>query len=192
MMICRILEIRLLFQILRRTDGVAALLSRALPLYEFTKQPNGDKLKGGHHQQHAEKQKRPVADRSESRQPQYAQIGQDTGAGQTEYQTGTTEDVQRSCRKAGVQHDTEKIQSAFQQAADSIFRFTELTGVMGDRNFANAVAAPVQQNRNEPMQFTVKRQPFKRFGPIGLVTAVEIVQLHPAEATDNSVEDSRG
>ena len=186
----RLRRLRPPLEIERRLDRVRVVGLRALTLNELAEQPDRDELEGCHHKQHAEHEQRTVADRAEAEEPENAQIGEDRGSGQTEKGAGCAEHMQRASGKARIQHDAEEIEAALQQAVEAILRSAELPCVVVDRDLADPVAAPVQQNRNEAVKLAVERQALKRFGPVCLEAAIEIVEPDPAQPADHCIEDS--
>ena len=184
--------LKLVFEVQGRLDRVGMIGPRALALDEFAKEPDRDELEGGHDQEHSEHQKRPVADRAESEDPENAKIGEDGSPGEAEDRSGGAEDMQRPCRETRVEHDAEEVEGPLEETVEAVFRTAELPRMMVDGDFADPVAAPVKQDRNEPVKFAIEREAFESFRAVGLEAAVEIVELDAAQAADHQIEDPRG
>lgn len=63
--------------------------------------------------------------------------------------------MQRPCREARIQHHTEKVERALEEAPHTIFGLAELSSTMIDGYFTHAKAVPMEQDRDESMQLAI-------------------------------------
>src|SRR5438270_757893 len=94
--------------------------------------------------------------------------------------------------EAGEKLDGQEIEKALDEPPHAVFRSTEFSRPMSDRQFAHAETAGRRQDRDETVQLAVEPHLGEHLAAIAFEPAVMVVQIDSSEPAHEPVEDTRG
>jgi hypothetical protein len=155
----------------------------------LAQQPEGEELHTDDDQEHAEREQGALADRVAGRL-EHGQVDQDRRPDDAEEEPEPAEEMERPMPVAAHERHGQQVEEPAKVALDSISRASVSAGAMVDGQLGDAEAAVVRQNRDEAVQLAVQRHPSHDLGPVGLETAVHVVQAQAGHAACDGVEDA--
>ena len=91
------------------------------------------------------------------------------------------EKVERTSKIFQQEADGDQVKEYPEGTRDSVVRNSTLAINVTYRHFTDGSAVPRRQGRNEPVQFTVKRNLLENFATIGFERGAEVVNVHIAQ-----------
>src|SRR5690606_6415169 len=153
-------------------------------------EPEDNELRADDHEQHAQRQKRPVAD-GVAQEPERGQVGVDAETDQQRDQAEPAEEVERAAPVLRQEQNRKQVEEATEEAGGSELGAAELSRAMPHLYLAHPESPEVGQHRDIAVQLTVEVDLVQDLGAVGLQAAVEVVELDPGHGPDHAVEDGR-
>src|SRR4029453_603130 len=169
-----------------RTAGALLVVARD----QLAQKPEGEELQPEDDEQDAEGEQRALPDRLAG-ELEHREVDQQDGSDCAECQSEAPEEVERTVPVPAHEPDRHEVEKAADVPLDAVVGSSVLPRSMVDGQLGDAITAVVSEHRQEAMELSVDPQVSHDLGPVGLQSAVHVVQSEAGPASGAAVEDPR-